>query len=155
MDRPSIFSTLPSFTGVTFFGLEELHMFGQGIAKHVYELLTTAYRHNTCHKLIVTEKKKFPFFISKISLLKIDALVNLSRETIPSTYDSKWKNPVVNIGGIRGVDWLDIFLHMVPTLFVPALVNKAAQRPLMCLVRACSLVLKWEVDEATLRLFDS
>jgi hypothetical protein len=35
MNATSVFSSLPTFTGVTFFGLEELHLFDQGIAKHV------------------------------------------------------------------------------------------------------------------------
>ena len=148
MKSATVFTSLPTFTGVTFFGLEELHLFGQGIAKHVYKLLTVPYRpSNSCSNVIGDDIKKYTFYISKNKLIEIDTLVNASRETIPSTFDSKWKDSVAVYHGNRAVDWMGIFLHMIPTLFVPVLVNKAAKCPLLCLVRACSIILKWEVNE--------
>ena len=136
-----------------FFSLEELHLFGQGIAKHLFELLTTSTKDNSCSKL-AKDRKNYTSHIPKKDLMTINKLINASRATIPSSFSSKWKDPVTNTVGNRAVDWLDIFLYMVPTVFVLALTNKAARFPLLCLVRACSLILKWDVTEQTLKEFD-
>lgn len=166
MKAMSVFTSLPSFTGPTFFGLEELHLLGQGVAKHVYELLTVSLRkgHNHAVKLLYKPTDKelkeknlcksewpYTFHIAPQNLDELGKLVEKSRETIPSTFASKWENPITQSGGNRGVDWLDFFLYIVPTLFVPALTNKDARRPLLCLSKACAAALKWEITESDLR----
>lgn len=89
----------------------------------------------------------YTFDIPKNKLSEIGILVERSRSTVPSTFSSKWENPIVQSGGNRGVDWIDFFLYMVPTLFVPALTHRDARKPLLCLAKACAAVLKWEMTE--------
>ncbi|KAL0580229.1 hypothetical protein ABG067_008579, partial [Albugo candida] len=97
INAQSIFSTLPTFTGATFFGLEELHLIGQGFAKHVYELLTVSMgnKSNKCAALKyksedddLTEEESmnefdYTFDIPKEELNKIGRLIQKSRKTIP------------------------------------------------------------------------
>jgi hypothetical protein len=99
------------------------------------------------HGLNTASQWPYTFNIPKSKLSEIGILVERSRSTIPSTFASKWENPIIQSGGNRGVDWIDFFLYMVPTLFVPALTHRAARKPLLCLSKACAAVLKWEVKE--------
>lgn len=92
----------------------------------------------------------YTFHIPKQDLENIGKLIEKSRPNIPSTFNSKWDNPIVKSGGNRGVDWLDFFLYMVPTLFVPALTNSQARRPLLILAKSCAAVLKWEIKHVDL-----
>lgn len=93
----------------------------------------------------------YTFYIPPGKLHEIGLLIQRSRSTVPSTFMSKWENPIVQSGGNRGVDWLDFFLYMVPTLFVPALANNDAKAPLLYLSKACAVALKWEIKETDIR----
>ena len=71
---------------------------------------------------------------------------------MPTTFSSKWENPIEQSGGNRGVDWIDFLLHMVPTVFLPALTNDNAKKPLLSLTKACAVVLKWRITENDLSM---
>lgn len=92
----------------------------------------------------------YTFDIPKGKLMEIGELVQQSRMTVPTTFSSKWENPIVQSGGNRGVDWIDFLLYMVPTLFVPALSNSNAKKPLLFLAKACAVSLKWTITEGDL-----
>ncbi|KAG2191773.1 hypothetical protein INT47_000262 [Mucor saturninus] len=114
-----LLTSLPTFTHPTFFALEELHLIGQGIAKHVYDLLTVSMK-KTYNKAIAlkyapTDKEleeenitsandwPFSFKISKYKLIEIGNFIELSRPTVPTTFSSKWENPIEQSRGNRGV----------------------------------------------------
>jgi len=163
-----LFASLPTFTHPTFFALEELHVIGQGIAKHVYELVTVSmnksYNKAVALKYKPTEEDliekgissaanwPYSFDIPKHKLTEIGVLVELSRSTVPSTFSSKWENPIQQSGGNRGVDWIDFLLYMVPTVFIPALTNNNAKKPLLSLTKACATALKWRVTHDDLEM---
>ena len=158
-----MFASLPTFTHSTFFSLEELHLIGQGVAKHVHELITVSLnvRGNSAiglkysptdeevaeRGLVSAECWPFTFDIPKARLFELGKLIEVSRATIPTTFDSNWENPIENSGGIRGVDWIDFLLYMIPTVFVPALTNNSAKKPLLLLSKACALALKWTITQ--------
>lgn len=163
-----MFTSLPTFTHPTFFALEELHLIGQGIAKHVYDLLTVSMK-KTYNKAIAlkyapTDKEleeenitsandwPFSFEISKDKLIEIGNFIELSRPTVPTTFSSKWENPIEQSGGNRGVDWIDFLLYMVPTTFVPALQHHNAKKPLLFLCKACAVALKWRITKDDLTM---
>ena len=163
-----LFASLPTFTHPTFFAIEELHCIGQGVAKHVYELLTVSinksYNKAIPLKYAPTDMEllekgissasdwPYTFHILKNDLIEIGNLVELSRATVPTTFSSKWENPIEQSGGNRGVDWIDFLLHMVPTVFLPALTNDNAKKPLLSLTKACAVVLKWRITENDLSM---
>lgn len=95
----------------------------------------------------------YTFDIAEKDLKKIGILVEKSRTTVPSTFASKWENPIINSGGNRAVDWLDIFLYMVPTLFIPAMTNVEAKKALLYLSKCSAAVLKWEIKNVDLLRF--
>jgi hypothetical protein len=147
-----------------------MHLIGQGIAKHVFEMLTVTMGKeynkaiNTKYKPTdeelelkgFTSDKQWPytFEIPKESLVIIGRLVEASRITVPTTFASKWENPIINSGGKRAVDWIDILLYMVPTLFVPALKQERSKKPLLALTKAAALSLKWELHHEDLVLME-
>lgn len=163
-----LFTSLPTFTHPTFFALEELHLIGQGIAKHVYELLTVsmkksynkavALRYEPTDEELENENIlsaadwPFTFDIPKDKLIEIGAFIELSRPTVPTTFSSKWENPIEQSGGNRGVDWIDFLLYMVPTTFLPALQNDNSKKPLLLLCKACAVALKWRITQDDLTM---
>lgn len=146
-------------------------MIGQGIAKHVFELLTVAlgksYNHSTGLKYIPTKQEledkqlknetdwPYTFDIPEHKLVEIGSLIEGSRATIPSVFSSKWENLIKQSGGNRGVDWIDFLLYMVPTLFVPALTHEATKKPLLLLSKACARALKWEITSTDLSAIET
>lgn len=163
-----LFSALPTFQHPTCYSLEELHAVGQGAAKHVYELVTVS-MNKSYNKAIplkyaptqeeldeegITSAADWPytFDIPKNKLVEIGELIEMSRSTVPSTFSSKWENPIEQSGGNRGVDWIDFLLYMVPTVFVPALTNNNAKKPLLLLAKACAVALKWKITQDDLSM---
>ena len=61
----------------------------------------------------------YTFDIPKAKLKEIGELVELSRPSIPTTFSSKWENPIVQSGGNRGVDWIDFLLYMLLAYTLP------------------------------------
>jgi hypothetical protein len=147
-----------------------MHLIGQGIAKHVFEMLTVTMGKdynkaiNTKYKPTdeeleregYTSEKQWPytFNIPKESLMTIGKLIEASRVTVPTTFASKWENPIIKSGGKRAVDWVDILLYMVPTMFVPALNQERSKKPLLALTKAAALSLKWELDHEDLAMIE-
>lgn len=139
-----------------------MHLLGQGIAQHVFNMLTVdmgkGYNKaiNTTYKPTDEELETahlrsagewpYTFFIPKKSLDNIGKLVETSRTTVLTSFSSKWEDPIIKSGGKRAVDWIDIFLYMIPTLFVPALTQESAKGPLINLTKAVALALKWELS---------
>ena len=39
--EPTIFARLPTFTGPSFFGLDEMHLLGQGMGRLIHNLIVT------------------------------------------------------------------------------------------------------------------
>ncbi|KAG2191063.1 hypothetical protein INT47_012048, partial [Mucor saturninus] len=147
-----LFTSLPTFTHPTFFALEELHLIGQGIAKHVYAPTEEELEEENITSAI---DWPFTFEIPKDKLIKIGNFIELSRPTVPTTFSSKWENPIEQSGGNRGVDWIDFFLYMVPTTFVPALLHNNVKKPLLFLCKACAVALKWRITREDLTMMKS
>lgn len=147
-----------------------MHLLGQGIAHHIFDMLTVdmGKDYNTAINIRYQPNEEeletasldspikwpYTFLIPKEALVKIGRLVEASRSTIPTTFSSKWEDPIVKSGGKRAVDWIEIFLYMIPTLFVPELVQHSAKEPLVNLTKAAALALKWELSLEDLNLMD-
>jgi hypothetical protein len=143
-----------------------MYLIGQGIAKHIFEMLTVSmgkdynkainiqYKPTEEEMLeagcIPAKEWRYSFYIHCKDLIKVGKLVEASRATIPTTFASKWENPIVKSGGKRSFDWIDILLYMVPTLFVPELKQESSRRPVLALVNAAAVSLKWELHHEDL-----
>jgi hypothetical protein len=124
------------------------------MGKHYNKAINTQYK-PTEEELIdagCRSEKDWPytFYIESKDLIKVGKLVEASRATVPTTFASKWENPVVKSGGKRSVDWIDILLYIIPTLFVPELKQESSRKPVLALVNAAALSLKWELHHEDL-----
>lgn len=130
-----------------------MHLIGQGVAKHLYELITVSLgKKNSCSGL-VNPDVQYTFDIPKATLQSLGYLVGDSLDTVPSSFTGKWVDPITGYkGGNRAVDWIDFMFHMLPTVFVPHLPNQKVKDAVNDLVLACRLALQWEITENDLNI---
>jgi hypothetical protein len=151
--RPSIFSDLLSFSGSSFFGLDELHLIARGIGRLVYDLVMVDISKNDIAYYTNADGSQntidYPFYINKNVLKDIGQTIVASRSSIPVSFQGSFDNIIAKIEGTRHVDWLDFLLYIVPTLVVPEL-PLASQAPLLALVKGCQLALQWDLTESLL-----
>jgi hypothetical protein len=155
----SLFSTLSTYTGSVFFGLDEMHMVGRGIGKLVYDMLTVD----------ITKTKKFfykypngdfevdaySFYVPKSILLQVGTAIEETREFIPLSFDGSFQDVIRKTRGTRAVDWLDFLLFIVPTLIVPNLSSRRAKQAMLRLCRGCCLALQWKFTADILQEIDA
>ena len=145
---------MTTFSGSTFFGLDELHLIARGIGKQMYELITVAnlpagqdsifyYTDSNGNK----NKEDYPFFVPKKNLKVIGDNITISRKFIPTSFQGSFDNVFSKIDGTRAVDWLDILLYIVPTIVVPYLPNTEVKNAVLSLVKGCALALQWTLTE--------
>lgn len=148
---------MTTFSGSTFFGLDELHLIARGIGKQVYDLVTVAnlpssqmslfYYTNPNH---TKNTESYPFFISKRDLKAIGECISQSRKYVPTSFQGSFDNVIAKTDGTRAVDWLDFLLYIVPTIIVPYLPNSSVKKALLSLVKGCALALQWTLTESLL-----
>ena len=141
---------LPSFTGASFFGLDELHLIARGIGRHFWELINVANTKNTISfytKPNGTQSADvYPFFISKPNLKRIGECITQARKTIPVSFQGSFYNVLEKTEGTRAVDWLDFLLYIVPTLVVPYLPTVGSKKATLSLIKGCALSLQWNIS---------
>ncbi|CEP15408.1 hypothetical protein [Parasitella parasitica] len=125
----SLFTQFSSFSGPQMFSLEELHLLCRGVSSQMLQLLTV--------------------------LKDIGKQIEKTRSFIPVAFDGAFQDIVQKIRGTRAVDYLDIALYIIPTLFVPEMTNSQAAKAIMKLTRGISLSLQWELTERTLNEIDA
>jgi hypothetical protein len=145
--------------------LDELHLIGHGIGKHLFDLITVSQKktYNACLPIVYppaveddenedeeNEERRggaelYPFWMEPAKLIQIGELVGESKSTVPVTFASKWVDPIKFSGGNRAVDYINFLLHMLPTCFLPHFTHERAKIPVLKLVKACALALKWEL----------
>ncbi|KAG1436752.1 hypothetical protein G6F56_013422 [Rhizopus delemar] len=118
-----LFAELPSFSGVSFFGLDEMHLIAHGIGKHVYELIIANIKGSS--NIFYTDENKrqkkdsYTFHFTAEEIKKMGEALEQSRSTIPTSFQGSWDNIFAKIDGTRAVDWLDFLLHVVPIVVAP------------------------------------
>ena len=124
--KPNIFCKLPSFASSSFYGLDELHLFGQGIAKFIRLLIVKVNQAPSENTTVFGKSSdgsfnmsNYTFKLSKKQLEDIGNCIEASRGKIPVSFQGSWDNLVKKIDGDWAVDFLDFLLYVVPTLIVP------------------------------------
>ncbi|KAF7720912.1 hypothetical protein EC973_005780, partial [Apophysomyces ossiformis] len=144
---PVPFAHLRSFTGSLFFGLDEMHLLGHGLARLLWNLLLNdkqKFGDNT-----ITEQ--YPFKLKRgVTLRMIGDAVQSSRQYMPTAFQSKWNNIATDSGHYRAVDWLDFLLYVVPTIVVDSLELDETRFAVLKLILACQISLQWEITAADL-----
>lgn len=147
-----MFTKLPTFTGSSFFGLDEMHLIGQGVARLFYGLVVTAnlspnnQKKNCFYKYPdnTYNKQQYTFLIPKQELINAGHCINISRCNIPVSFQGSWDNLINKIDGARAIDFIDFLLYVVPTLIVPLFARADVRKAVISLVRGCAMALQWE-----------
>ena len=142
--EPTPFAFLQTFNGPQFFGLDEMHFIGHGIARLAYRLLDKEFVSRD-----ETRRANYPFQLEGTTLQDIGKAMDSSRKDIPTAFQGGWYN-IYKSNYCRAVDSLDFFLYVVPALACPRIVREDAQAALMSAVTACSLALSWSIDHESL-----
>ncbi|OAD80841.1 C2H2-type zinc finger transcription factor [Phycomyces blakesleeanus NRRL 1555(-)] len=157
--QPSIYTQLSTFSGSSFFALDELHLIARGIGKLVYDLITITLTKETkffyTHPDNTLNTTEYPFHIPRADLVTIGNCITSSRKYILTSFQGSFDNVFANIDGTRAVDWLDFLLYLVPTLVVPYLPNRAVKTALLSLVKGCVLALQWTLTSELLDEMES
>ncbi|OAD65336.1 hypothetical protein PHYBLDRAFT_176248 [Phycomyces blakesleeanus NRRL 1555(-)] len=157
--QPSIYTQLSTFSGSSFFALDELHLIARGIGKLVYDLITVTLTKETkfyyTHPDNTLNTTEYPFHIPRADLVTIGNCITSSRKYIPTSFQGSFDNVFAKIDGTRAVDWLYFLLYLVPTLVVPYLPNRAVKTALLSLVKGCALALQWTLTSELLDEMES
>ncbi|OAD75359.1 hypothetical protein PHYBLDRAFT_64283 [Phycomyces blakesleeanus NRRL 1555(-)] len=134
LKEQSPFASLMSFTGPFFFALDEMHGICHGIGKQVWGLVCRKYG------------SKHPLFLSAGAQKKIDVAIEGTRESIPTSFHGAWREVARHAEYFRAVNWANFLLFVVPTLVAERIHNQDAQKALLGLVQACTLLMSWELS---------
>ncbi|KAJ1912845.1 hypothetical protein H4219_005447, partial [Mycoemilia scoparia] len=135
INHSNSFTDLTLFSGPQFFGLEELHLFGHGVARTLWKIFKGEFGNTNRMRLANNQ----------ISI--ISKSMKKSRAQIPTTFYGIEKDIEIHSGYFRGVDWLDFLIYIVPSLVLEFLSDDLDKRAIAHLVKGCSLALKWEISK--------
>lgn len=137
------FAFLESFHGVAFFGLDEMHFLGHGVAQQFWRLI--------CGEFQSDGDEQHVFALRALQPETIGQLIEESRGTIPVAFQGTWKNVAKYSRRYRAVDWIDFLMHVAPTVILDNLRHEDTKRAAFSLLRACSIALQWHLTEDDIR----
>ena len=137
------FAFLESFHGVAFFGLDEMHFLGHGVAQQFWRLI--------CGEFQADGDEQHVFALRTLQPETIGQLIEESRGTIPVAFQGTWKNVAKYSRRYRAVDWIDFLMHVAPTVILDNLRHEDTKRAAFSLLRACSIALQWHLTEDDIR----
>lgn len=145
---PRLLSSLSTFSGVSFFGMDEMHLIARGIGKLVYLLLDPT----SSSKFKGSNSDRYTFQFrprtnGRITMKNIGQLIVQSRPRVPASFEGSWDD---RFDLYRAVDWQDLLTVIVPTVIVPHLSSEVAKVRLMNLVNGCIIALQRSVTAADL-----
>ncbi|KAI8329535.1 hypothetical protein BC941DRAFT_476236 [Chlamydoabsidia padenii] len=94
-----VFEQFRTFCGPAFWGSDEMHLFGHGLGKMIYGMMTNQYDN--------TNTTVFSFALDHINLMElVGENMEKSRRFIPSSFSGNWRDVNKNHAFYRAVDWL-------------------------------------------------
>lgn len=157
----SIFSSMDLHLGPLSYSLDEMHIISRGVGSLLLDMLnvdntnSTKYYHKISRHLDEYERELYPFFIDKHTMADIGNAIEATRQYIPVKFEGSFLNIIKQTRGTRAVDLGDFLLYLVPTLIVPRLGTRDAQRAVLKLVRGCAISLKWDLSFDNLNEMDA
>ncbi|SAL96241.1 hypothetical protein, partial, partial [Absidia glauca] len=145
----SAVASLNTFSGPHFFGLDEMHMIGHGLAKMLFTLFQPVKKNdmsNDRDKRRYNTTFDYPFSLDDLEIKSVGNDMLLSRPNIPlSFFHGNWDN-IEKHQSARAVDWMDFLLFVVPTLVIPSVHLSIAREKLNNLIISVHLCLSWELS---------
>ncbi|KAI8335340.1 hypothetical protein BC941DRAFT_326308, partial [Chlamydoabsidia padenii] len=138
----SPFTNLTTFTGPSFWGLDEMHLFGHGHGKLVYNMMNGDF----------DDQQSIFKLGNGVTMAKVGQAMVDSRSNIPSSFSGNWTDIKKHHSYFRAVDWLDFLLYVFPTLVIPNIINNEAREACKHLATGLLLASKWSIKKDDLTL---
>lgn len=151
---PQAIVNMNTFSGFLYFFLDEFHLIARGVSQLVFNMLDPNSNDRFMHKDNAQNYDKYTFrfkrdFFPKGKIIEdISGRINASRSMIPTTFQGSWTS--INRGYYRGIDWLDTFLYVLPSIILWRLEDGNAKKALMHLINGCALALQWRIETRNL-----
>lgn len=143
-----ILYSLPTFSGVPFFFLDEMHLFG-GVAQLVFKIID----YRTRNRYIGEKGDRWylfnlvPSLASNTGMATLNAIIKKCATKIPEIFEGSFQASFKNY---RSVDWQNFLCVIIPNILLHHMVNSRAKDALMNLVNGCNLALRREIKESQL-----
>lgn len=145
---PSLITSLRTFSGVPFFGMDEMHLISRGIGQLLFSMLEP--RSNSKFRVESADNYTFQFRRlrnSTITMTTIGQQIKLSKPRVPLLFEGCWDD---QFGLYRAVDWQDFLTVVVPLIILSCLEDDNAKEHIMNLVNGCILALERVLSSADL-----
>jgi hypothetical protein len=141
----SEFTRLSSCKNVSFYSLDELHLYSN-IAKLFFSFLSSNFNARYKNE---NNPHLFPFELTPNDLKMVKQSVDKSLRDIPTHFNGNWKG--VDFGKpsslYRSVDYIEQFLFCTSSIISPRFKLERTGKMVNKLVRGCLIVSQWEVDK--------
>ncbi|CAO3601486.1 unnamed protein product [Absidia cylindrospora] len=125
--------------------MDELHLLGLGIGKHLKEIFLENSRFAVQSTLSGNRRAKYPFQLDGIRMADVGKAMKASRLNIPSSFSGNWDD--VTAKTFRAVDWMDFLLYALPCLVVPNIIDFRARKHMRNLIMVCDICKQWSISE--------
>ncbi|KAG1577616.1 hypothetical protein G6F47_013048 [Rhizopus delemar] len=142
---PELLTSLSTFCGVEFFGIDEMHLIGRGIGHLIFNILNAS-----CNESYIIESGSSYSFRLKNPLRRTNGMAIVQRQMevcaskVPQIFEGSFH---ASFGRYRAVDWQNFLCVIVPNIILPYLVEYEAKKALMCLINGCNLALRRTLKE--------
>ena len=146
---PELLTSLSTFCGVEFFGIDEMHLIGRGIGHLIFNILNAS-----CNESYIIESGSSYSFRLKNPLRRTNGMAIVQRQMevcaskVPQIFEGSFH---ASFGRYRAVDWQNFLCVIVPNIILPYLVEYEAKKALMCLINGCNLALRRILKEEDVR----
>jgi hypothetical protein len=155
---------LPTFSGASFFPVEELHMIEEGLATDILDLLVANLtpKHNKfayTHPPSDTNNPNFTapdytFHLEKDQVEAIGDAIEDNKPNIPSNFLGNWQNLVASRSGARAMDYADFMTYGIQNIVALMFEEDEVKEALLDISRAVELSLQWQLDDEDLNEID-
>lgn len=144
-----VISSIPTFSGVPFFCLDEMHLIGGGVAHLVFKF----FDYSTRSKYLGTRgPTEYSFRLDDLlqprkGMETLHGLIKRCASKVPKSFEGSFK---AKFAFYRAVDWQNFLLLAIPNIMLMHIVQIEARDALMNLVKGCNLSLRRELTERDL-----
>ena len=140
----SVITSMPTFSGPFFFGMDEMHLIARGIGSQVYHTI----KEDGHAKEGGTLAYAFAF-VAGYGMADVAKYMELSQATIPECFEGCFDGC---FGTYRAVDWEDFLATVVPCIALQYIASNLAKIKLMDLINACNISMARELRASDLIL---
>ncbi|EIE90060.1 hypothetical protein RO3G_14771 [Rhizopus delemar RA 99-880] len=150
---PELLTSLSTFCGVEFFGIDEMHLIGRGIGHLIFNILNASFNES----YIIESGSSYSFRL-KNPLRRTNGMAIVQRQMevcaskVPQIFEGSFR---ASFGRYRAVDWQNFLCVIVPNIILPYLVEYEAKKALMCLINGCNLALRRTLKEEDVKKMES